>query len=130
MDEIIKELQSLKLSGMARLWASLNETKRLDKLTLVDGLMLLLQAERDTRTVNRNNRLLKEADFRYAATVEQLEATAHRGIEPNMLAVLSTGTYIDRGESILITGAAGVGKSYLTTALGNKACHQGYVSLQ
>lgn len=36
MDEIIKELHSLKLSGMARLWASLNETKRLDKLTLVD----------------------------------------------------------------------------------------------
>lgn len=62
MEEIIKELHSLKLSGMARLWASLGETKRLDKLTLVDGIMLLLQAERDTRTTNRNNRL-KEADF-------------------------------------------------------------------
>lgn len=59
MEEIIKELHSLKLSGMARLWASLGETKRLDKLTLVDGIMLLLQAERDTRTTNRNNRLVK-----------------------------------------------------------------------
>jgi hypothetical protein len=30
MEEIIKELDSLKLSGMARLWASLGETKRLE----------------------------------------------------------------------------------------------------
>ena len=91
MDEIIKELHSLKLSGMARLWASLAETKRLDKLTLVDGLMLLLQAEKDTRTTNRNARLIKEADFRYGATLEQLEAGSHRGIDPNMLALLGTG---------------------------------------
>ena len=126
MEEIIKELHSLKLSGMARLWASLGETKRLDKLTLVDGIMLLLQAERDTRTTNRNNRLVKEADFRYSATLEQLQAGSHRGVDSNMLAVLGTGSYIDKGEAILITGAAGVGKSYLATALGNKACHQGY----
>ena len=92
---------------MARLWASLGETKRLDKLTLVDGLMLLLQAEKDTRTTNRNARLIKEADFRYGVTLEQLEAGSHRGIDPNMLALLGTG-------------------SYLATALGNKACNQGY----
>jgi hypothetical protein len=106
MEEIIKELHSLKLSGMARLWASLGETKRLDKLTLVDGIMLLLQAERDTRTTNRNNRLVKEADFRYSATLEQLQAGSHRGVDSNMLAVLGTGSYIDKGEAILITGAA------------------------
>ena len=103
MEEIIKELHTLKLSGMARLWASLGETKRLDKLTLVDGIMLLLQAERDTRTTNRNNRLVKEADFRYSATLEQLQAGSHRGVDSNMLAVLGTGSYIDKGEAILIT---------------------------
>ena len=61
MDEIIKELHSLKLSGMARLWASLAETKRLDKLTLVDGLMLLLQAEKDTRSTVAEVRLFYKA---------------------------------------------------------------------
>lgn len=40
--------------------------------------------------------------------------------------MLGTGSYIDKGEVILITGAAEVGKSHLTTTLGNKACHQGY----
>lgn len=126
MDEISKELQKLKLSGMARLWSSLGETRQLDKLTLIDGLMLLLQAEQDNRRANRNGRLIKEADFRYSATLEQIQPATQRGIDPGMLAVLPTGNYIQNGESILITGAAGVGKSYLATALGNKACYQGH----
>jgi DNA replication protein DnaC len=126
MNEVINELQKLKLSGMARLWSSLGETRSLDKLTLADGIMMLLQAEQDSRTANRNQRLVKNADFRYSATIEQIQADTQRGIDPNMLALLATGSYIQNGESILITGAAGVGKSYLATALGNKACHQGY----
>lgn len=120
------ELQKLKLSGMAQLWTSLGETRQLDKLTLVDGVMMLLQAEQDSRKANRNKRLIKEADFRYSATLEQIQASGQRGLDPNQLAILATGNYLQNGESILITGAAGVGKSYLATALGNKACYQGY----
>jgi DNA replication protein DnaC len=126
MNEVNKELQKLKLAGMARLWSSLNETRSLDKLTLTDGITLLLQAEHDSRTASRNQRLIKNADFRYSATLEQIQSDAQRGIDPNMLALLATGGYIQKGESILITGAAGVGKSYLATALGNRACYQGY----
>jgi DNA replication protein DnaC len=126
MDEMSKELQKLKLSGMAQLWTSLGETLQLSKLTLTDGLMMLLQAENDTRKANRNRRLIKDADFRYPATLEQIQASSQRGLDPNQLVVLATGNYLQNGESILITGAAGVGKSYLATALGNKACYQGY----
>lgn len=74
----------------------------------------------------RNQRLVKEANFRYSATLEQIQAGTQRGIDPNRLALLAMGSYVANGESILITGAAGVGKSYLATALGNKACNQGY----
>lgn len=98
MDEIVKELHTLKLSGMARLWASLGETKRLDKLTLVDGLMLLLQAK-ETPAQPIETPALSKADFRYSSTLEQLQASSHRGIDPNMLAILGTGSYIEKGES-------------------------------
>ena len=39
---------------------------------------------------------------------------------------LSMGEYIRNGDSILITGSAGCGKSFLASALGSRACKQGY----
>ncbi|MEQ8555506.1 MAG: ATP-binding protein [Cyclobacteriaceae bacterium] len=39
---------------------------------------------------------------------------------------MATGEYISKGESVLIIGAAGCGKSFLSSALGNQACIQGY----
>jgi DNA replication protein DnaC len=43
-----------------------------------------------------------------------------------LLNLLATGEYLDKGESILITGATGGGKSFLASAFGHQACAQGY----
>jgi DNA replication protein DnaC len=40
--------------------------------------------------------------------------------------MLSDGSYIDKGDFVLITGATGCGKSFLATALGQQACTQGF----
>ena len=34
--------------------------------------------------------------------------------------------FIDKAENILITGPTGVGKSFISSALGNQACHKGF----
>lgn len=39
---------------------------------------------------------------------------------------LAAGSYITNGESVLITGATGCGKSFISSALGHHACAQGY----
>jgi DNA replication protein DnaC len=57
--------------------------------------MLLLQAERDTRTTNRNNRLVKEADFRYSATLEQLQAGSHRGVDRTIIKLVAKISRVD-----------------------------------
>ena len=43
-----------------------------------------------------------------------------------LISSLATGEYISKGESVLITGSAGCGKSFLASALGHQACAQGY----
>lgn len=126
MDEIANQLKNLRMPGMANCWTSLLETRRMADLSLGDGLQLLLQAEFDARKENRNARLIKEARFRYQATIEELVMDASRGMDKALVLRLATGEYIKQGIPVIITGAAGTGKSWLATALGYQACLTGF----
>jgi DNA replication protein DnaC len=126
MDGIRLQLSNLRLSGMALQWQTLVETRRTGELSLADGMALLLQAEADQRNENRTRRLLKNAAFRYRASIEEINADVARGMDKMLLSRLATGDYIQNGESILITGSSGCGKSFLASALGHHACRQGY----
>lgn len=125
MEQIKQELTGLKLKGMAHCLQTLEETRRVYDLTLVDGLKLLLQAEKDQRASNRYKRLVRKAAFRYQASIEELSFNQARGLEQSHVLELATGGYIRTGEAVLITGATGSGKSFLASALAMQACRQG-----
>jgi DNA replication protein DnaC len=101
------------------------ETRTVDSLSLRDGLEILLQSEHDSRRNNRNNRLIKEARFRYTSSIEQMNFDTTRGLDRSTIMELATCDYIRKGLPVIITGAAGTGKSYLATALGYQACLMG-----
>lgn len=126
MKPIESQLTHLRLHGMSRSWQALLETRRHQELSLTEGLELLLQAEEQERTNKRFDRLQKAARFRYQASVEELHYDASRGIDKSLISALATGDYLAKGESVLITGATGCGKSFLASALGHQACAQGY----
>lgn len=126
MNQIETQMNKLKLHGMIRTWAALQETRQLHELSLFDGMELLLQAEEQERDNRRFRRLEHQAAFRYKASIEELRADPARGVDKALLATLATGEYISKGESVLITGATGCGKSFLSSALGHQACIQGY----
>jgi len=85
-----------------------------------------LQAEQQDRENRRFDRLQKNARFRYQASVDEIRYDASRGIDKALIARLATGEYLSRGESVLVTGATGCGKSFIASALGHQACAQGY----
>lgn len=126
METIQSRLLSLRLPGMAHQWQTLEETRRAGALSLMDGMELLLQAETDNRKENRYQRLMKNATFRYKASIEELNRDASRGMNSTLIDRLASGEYIKNGEAVIITGAAGCGKSFLASALGHQACRQGY----
>ena len=111
---------------MSRSWQVLLETRRQHELSLSEGLELLLQAEEQERTNNRFERLRKNARFRYQSSVEELKMDASRGMDKALISELAMGEYLTKGESVLITGSAGCGKSFLASSLGHQACAQGY----
>jgi DNA replication protein DnaC len=126
MMQIETQLNHLRLHGMSRSWQALLETKKHHELSLSEGLELLLQAEEQERGNKRFERLQKNARFRYQASIEELQFDASRGLDKSLISSLATGDYVSKGESVLITGATGCGKSFLASALGHQACAQGY----
>ena len=126
MDEITNALKSLRMPGMAHYWATMQETRQTESLSLRDGLQLLIQAELDNRTQSRNSRLVKNARFRYQASISEVIYDSRRGVDKQKVLNLATCDYVKNGMSVLITGAAGTGKSWLGTALGHQACMNGY----
>jgi len=126
MESVEIGFKQLKLSGMSRVWQSLSETRRLHELSLTDGMQLLLQGEADERNNRRFDRLQQNARFRYRASVAELGYDAARGLDKAIVSELATCRWIEKGESLLICGATGVGKSTLATALGTQACAMGF----
>lgn len=125
-DETERQLHELRLPGMASCWTSLLETHQLDKLSLRDGMQLMLQSERDKRESNHIARLIKNAAFRDRASIEELEVDTARGIPAASVAELGTGGFIDHGSTIIMTGPAGTGKSYFAQAVGERMCRLGH----
>lgn len=124
--EIQTQLSKLRLHGMRQCWQTLMETRRHLELSLPEGLEMLLQSEEEERDDRRFQRLMKSARFRYQASIEELDMNTARGVDKSLITTLAKGAYIHQGESVLVTGATGCGKSFLVSALGNRACSQGY----
>ena len=85
----------------------------------------LLEAELLYRNHRRTQTAIKNARFRYQASVEEIICSQDRNLSRETLSMLADGSYIDRGENIIISGATGCGKSFLASALGYQACMQG-----
>jgi DNA replication protein DnaC len=124
--QIELKLRQMRLAGMARGWQALNETRQVHELSFGEGLEILIQREEEERKNNRFNRMIKGARFRYQASLEELSYEPSRGLNKSMIASLATCQYIVKGESVLISGATGCGKSYLASALGHQACLHGH----
>lgn len=125
MNEIETKLKQLRLKGMLQSWEAIKETRRINELSFSEGMEMLLQAEEEQRQNSRFERLLKNARFRYQASIEEINFDPSRGLDKALITDLATCNYITKGESILITGATGCGKSFLASALGHQACAHG-----
>src|SRR5690554_3547969 len=83
----------------------------------------------DTEWENRENQkvknLIKGAGFKLNTTAFNVDYSALRRLDRNQFERLLSLQFIKQCENIMITGATGVGKSYLSQAIGITACQQG-----
>jgi DNA replication protein DnaC len=124
--DTLDKMRKMRLLGMHRAFKTSLETAKSDELTADEMTALLVDSEWDDRHNRNIDRTMKNARFRYKATIEQVDYGTERGVDKNQIHRLADGEFINKKENVLITGSTGTGKSFLASAIGHQACQLGF----
>lgn len=121
----LEKLYSMRLAAMAMAWQEQAADPGIAELNFDERFTLLVDAEHLARDNRRLARLLKQAQLRLEASVEDVATSSARGLDKSTLRQLANCKWIAEHLNVLVSGATGVGKSYLACALGHIACRRG-----
>jgi DNA replication protein DnaC len=124
--QTVERLRQMRLWGMADAFLAQLEQPDAAALPFEDRLGLLVDQEAAYRDNRRLKRLLKEAKLRQQACLEDIDLSVGRGLDRQLLRSLGTGLWVTNHQNVLVTGPTGVGKTYVSCALANAACRQGF----
>lgn len=122
----IDMLRELGLHGMATAFQELDAHSEARGLEHGEWLAMLLEREATMRRQKRFEARARAAKLRHDAQIENADFRAARGLDRNLFMALAGCDWIRKHHSLLITGPAGVGKSWLACALGHKACREDF----
>jgi len=125
----LDQLAELKLHGMARAFEEQLSMAEVSELSFEERLGLLVEREATERSSRRLTARLRKAKLREQAAVEDIDWRVKRGLDKHQILRLASCRWIADHLNVLITGKAGVGKTFLACALAHKACREGYTAL-
>src|SRR5215472_12592617 len=111
----LNQLRALKLDGMADAFIELqNQSQAADR-------------EAANRNTKRFQIRLRSAKLRHGqAAIEDVDYRTSRRLDRALFQQLTAGKWIAEHRNLLVTGPCGIGKSWLSCALAQKACRDGY----
>jgi DNA replication protein DnaC len=117
-------LRDLGLHGMENAFRDMADNPEAQSLGHAEWLAILLERESTLRHQKRFESRAKTAKLRHPAAVEDVDYRTPRGLDRTMFLKLASCDWIRERRHCLLTGPAGVGKSWLACALGYKACRE------
>jgi len=125
--ETLRKLIEMKMGAMAELYQQQGQNKDYKSMDFEDRFNLLVDYEYDRRKSNRLARLIKQATFSEpTAAIEDIEYHPDRNLNKKQILELATGNYIQNHHNIILMGASGNGKTWISNAFGVHACRQFY----
>ena len=119
----VQKLQEMKLSVMAAKFREQINDNAAKELGFEERFGCLVDAEWAARKSNRLTRLIRKASFEFpGAALENVEYHSDRKLDQALIVRLGTCGYINKCRNIIILGATGNGKTWLSNAFGIAAC--------
>jgi DNA replication protein DnaC len=122
----LTKLENLRLYGMMRALREQMDMPEAAELSFEERLGLLIDRETTEKESLRLSNRIKRAHLRQSAAPEDVDLRKPRGLDRAQFMALCSCIWIKDRDNCLITGATGVGKTYLACALAQKACREGH----
>lgn len=127
-NDTISKLQQMRLPAFVQAYQEqLEKDSEYTSLSFQERLALLVDVEYDSRHNNNIKRLIKKAKFtNSSAFMRNIEYLPDRHLNRSLLESLATNEYIRQAMNVILIGATGCGKTYISNALGVNACQSSY----
>jgi DNA replication protein DnaC len=122
----IDRLYELRLHGMRQALKEQADTGAAEGLSFDERLGLLIEAEDAWRMNSRVQIRIKKAKIRQNARLEELDYKAVRNIDRGTLDTLASCRWLKDRRNVILVGPAGVGRTFLSSALTLRACEEGF----
>ncbi len=109
-ESTISKLIEMRLSPMAQTYREQQERVDIRTMSFDERFSMLVDAEWDTRRINKRTRLLRSANFSApGANVCDVSYDADRKLDKTKITELANATWIDECLNLIITGSTGSG---------------------
>lgn len=127
--QTVEKLYHMRLDTMAVAFKEQLEQPSTGSLSFEDRFAMIVDREWLSRENRKLTKRLKAARLKLKATVEDIDYRHSRGIDKSVIRSLITCQWIKSHQNVIITGPTGIGKSYLSEALADKVCRDGFTAL-
>jgi DNA replication protein DnaC len=127
---MIEKMLALRLLGMVEALKTQEQDATSRELSFLERLGLLVDQQWNWRENQALGRRMKNAKLRSNACVEEIDYRTTRGLDKSVIrALVQESAWVSKHENVFVLGPTGVGKSFVASALAQKACRDGYSAL-
>ncbi|WP_417853523.1 IS21-like element helper ATPase IstB [Bacillus wiedmannii] len=125
--ETIRKLSEMNLKGIIESYEAQSVNPEYKQMSFEQRFQLLVDFEYSRRQSNRLQRLIKSASLNVpTACVEDIEYHPDRHLDKELILELATCNYIREAHNVILMGASGNGKTWVSNALAVQACRHFY----
>lgn len=125
IEQTKEKLYEMKLGHMVNALEEQLSQPEYQEMSFEKRLSLLVDAQWLGKLNNRITARIRRASLRESgADVESIDYSARRNLNKTEIMNYCSGNWITQGHNLIVTGATGVGKTYVASALGHYFCRR------